>query len=81
MRMSVNGKRICYACDRETMTTVTVALYTVHCQTSPSVIAYVEHWLCSACFIEEQRYDTRGQDCHCVGCTGSQDHCVKDDQF
>jgi len=61
MRMSVNGKRICYHCDRETMTTVTVAFYTVHCSTDQSVIAYVEHWLCSTCFIDEQRYDTRSR--------------------
>jgi hypothetical protein len=59
MRMSVNGKRICYACDRETQTTVTVAIYTINCEAVPSTISYVEHWLCPACFVEEQRYDTR----------------------
>ena len=59
--MSVNGKRICYGCDRETMTTVTVALYTVNCESVPSTIGYAEHWLCPACFVEEQSFDTRSQ--------------------
>jgi len=63
MRMSINGKRICYHCDRETLVTVTVAMYTVHNPAPPgsSFVAYVEHWLCPACLVDEQRYDTRTQ--------------------
>lgn len=76
MRMSVNGKRICYGCDRETLSTVTVSYYTVTPITVESVVSYVEHWLCPTCFAEEQRYDTRNDVCYCLQCyQGHPDDC------
>lgn len=60
MKTSINGKRVCYHCDRETQVTLDVDFFTVHNPLNgPSHIRYETHWLCPACVVEECKFDTR----------------------